>query len=132
MEITVSQEAGRVPVTVLHVQGEVSVESYEQLQTEAEACLAQGADCLLLDLGGVTFLSSSGLRAIHHIFEQVRAAYPEGSDEQMRAGMREGTFHSTHLKLTNPSRKVLSVLKMAGFDMFLEIHSDLKKAVASF
>ena len=121
-----------MPVTVLHVKGEVGVESYQQLEKEADACLAQGTICLLLDLAKVTFLSSSGLRAIHHIFDQVRATLSEGSDEQVHAGLRDGTFHSSHLKLANPSREVLAVLKMAGFDMFLEIHSDVKPAVASF
>lgn len=132
MEITVSQEAGRVPVTVLHIQGQVDVESYEQLQEQADASLAQGATYLLLDLSGVTFLSSSGLRAIHYIFDKVRAGLPEESDEQVRAGLRGGTFHSSHLKLANPSREVMAVLKLAGFDMFLEIHPNLKQAIASF
>ncbi|MEJ2207522.1 MAG: STAS domain-containing protein [Anaerolineae bacterium] len=132
MEITISQQTGSVPVTVLHVKGQVGVESYQQLEKEADACLAGGTTCLLLDLGGVTFLSSSGLRAIHHIFEQVRASQPEGSDKQMRAGMRDGTYHSSHLKLANPSQGVLAVLKTAGFDMFLEIYPNVEKAVASF
>jgi hypothetical protein len=50
----------------------------------------------------------------------------------VREGLRKGTYHSAHLKLANPSKDVMSVLKMSGFDMFLEIHSDLEKAVASF
>jgi hypothetical protein len=50
----------------------------------------------------------------------------------MSKGLRDGTFKSPHLKLANPSQQVLKVLTTAGIDMFLEIHSDLKQAIASF
>jgi hypothetical protein len=34
--------------------------------------------------------------------------------------------------LLKPSKSVAEVLRMSGYDMFLEIHQDLKKAIASF
>jgi len=54
------------------------------------------------------------------------------SPEAMHKGISAGTFKSPHLKLANPNPRVLEVLKMAGFDMFLEIHKNVKDAVASF
>jgi anti-anti-sigma regulatory factor len=36
MEITVTQEQGRVPVTVLHVQGDVNASTADQFQEEAQ------------------------------------------------------------------------------------------------
>lgn len=132
MQITISQQAGHVPVTVLHIRGEVDVNSYEQLQEQAAASLGQGSTNLVLDLTQVTFLSSSGLRAIHQIFNDMRAGQPDEGDEAVRAGVRDGTFHSSHLKLANPNRNVMAALKTAGFDMFLEIHPSVKDAIASF
>jgi anti-anti-sigma regulatory factor len=82
--------------------------------------------------GGVTFLSSSGLRAIHYIFELLRSDSEDEGDKVVREGIAAGTFHSSHLKLVNPKRNVLRALEQAGFDMFLEIHSDLPAAIASF
>jgi hypothetical protein len=43
-----------------------------------------------------------------------------------------GTYKSSHLKLFRPPPTVLKVLQTSGFDMFLDIHSDLQKAVDSF
>jgi len=66
MEIAVSHEQSRVPVTVLHVEGKIDVNSYEQF------------------------------------------------------------------KLLNPQPSVLEILKTTGFDLYLEIHHNLRDAVASF
>jgi hypothetical protein len=62
----------------------------------------------------------------------LRAETSDAENDAMRQGMRDGSYKSPNLKLLNPSPKVLQVLSMAGFDMFLEVHRDLKKAVASF
>jgi anti-anti-sigma factor len=132
MEMIVSTTEGRIPVTVFHVKGEIAATSYEQLQQQARDAFDAGMQNLILDLTGVTFVSSAGLRAIHYIFTLLRTTSPEESDEAMRRGVREGTFKSPHLKLVNPARQVLETLKTAGFDMFLEIHSDIQAAIASF
>ena len=131
MKIVVSEEKGRVPVTVLAVEGEIAADSYQELQQKAEQVFSSGTRDLILDLSKVTFVSSSGLRAIHHIFSLLRDPEKEG-DETVREGMRAGTYQAPHFKLVNPARNVRQVLQQAGFDMFLEIHSDLPGAIASF
>ena len=132
MEIAVSQEQGRVPVTVLHVQGKIDVNSYEQLQAQAQAAVEAGTRDVLLDLTEVTDISSAGLRALHHIFTLVRTDSPAESDSALSKGLRDGTWKSPHFKLLNPQPSVLEVLKITGFDMYLEIHHNPKEAVASF
>ena len=49
MEIAVSHEQGRVPVTILHAQGKIDVNSYEQLQAQARAAVEAGTRDVLLD-----------------------------------------------------------------------------------
>jgi anti-anti-sigma factor len=132
MEIAVSYEKGRVPVTVFHVKGAIDVTTHERLQQQAGAAVQAGTCDLLLDLTDVTFLSSAGLRAIHEIYNLLRSDAPEERDQAVWQGVRDGSFRSPHLKLLNPSPGVLNTLKLAGFDMFLEIHSNLKEAVDSF
>jgi anti-anti-sigma factor len=132
MKILVSEEEVRVPVTVFHIEGEIVAESYEQLQQQAEAAFEAGTRNLLLDLGDVAYVSSSGLRTIHHIFMLFSPTGAEGSSEAVRQGVLAGTYQSPHLKLLNPSPDVRQLLKAAGFDMFLEIYSDRQKALASF
>jgi hypothetical protein len=130
MQITVSQEQARVPVTVFRLKGDLNSEV--QLQTEAQEAYDAGARHILLDLKEVAYMSSAGLRAIHHIFMMLRSDTPAESDKAMKAGISAGTFTSPHLKLLSPTKHVHEVLKTAGYDMFLEIHQDYKRALASF
>jgi anti-anti-sigma factor len=132
MEIAVSHAQGRVPVTVFRIKGGIDVNSYEQLQAQAQAAVKAGARDVLLDLTEVTYISSSGLRAVHHIFTLVRTDSPAESDSALSKGLRDGTWKSPHFKLLNPQPSVLEILKTTGFDMYLEIHRDFKDAVASF
>jgi len=132
MEITTSQETGRVPVTVLHIRGDIDSSNYQLLDERAEAVIEGGAQYLLVDLTGVRYMSSAALRSLNQIFHRLRARSKDTSDEVMYQGINAGTYKSPYLKLLKPSKTVLEVLKVTGFDMFLEMHDDLKSALASF
>ena len=132
MEVTVSQEQGRVPVTVLHVKGDINAATADQFQAEAQQIQRSGAKYVLIDLTEVSFLSSAGLRVLHNLFNQLRGDSPDESDDAVRSGLKDGTFKSAHLKLLNPNKNIREALRIAGFDMFLEIYVDLREAVASF
>jgi anti-anti-sigma factor len=132
MEISVTQEQGRVPVTVLHVKGDVNASTADEFLAQAQQAYDDGARDMLIDLSRVSLLSSAGLRALHHIFNMLRGESPEESDAAVRKGLTDGTFKSLHLKLLSKNTNVNQTLRMAGFDMFLEIYDNLKKAVKSF
>jgi anti-sigma B factor antagonist len=131
MQIAISQEQGRGPITIFQVQGDLDAHSSEELQARAEEAHQAGMRNLLLDLTNVKYISSVGLQAFYHIFEMLREASPE-NDEAMKRGLLDGSYKSAHFKLLNPSRDVANILKMSGFDMFLEIHTNRQKALASF
>ena len=130
MDVTVSQAQGRVPVTIFHVAGAVTTN--QELEARAKAAYDGGTRNILIDLTEVPYMATAGLRALHTIFALLRADTPEESDATTNAGIAAGTFVSPHLKLLNPNAYVLEVLKVAGYDMFLEIHHDMTQAVASF
>jgi hypothetical protein len=130
VEITLSQEQGRVPVTVFHLKGAIT--SNEELEKQARMAFDGGMKNLLLDLTDVPYIATSGLRALHNIYTLLRTDMHEESDEAVRIGIASGTYVSPHLKLLKPSAHVLEALKVAGYDMFLEIHRDPKRAIASF
>jgi len=132
MEIMVSHQSGRVPVTIFHIKGDINTETSEQLQTQAQQAIQSGTRNLLLDLTQVSSVSSYGIRTISQIFTWLRDGSQGENAEAVSQGIRDGTFKSPHLKLIAPSRNVLRVLTTAGIDMFLEIHGDLKQAIASF
>ncbi len=132
MEIAVSQEPGRPPVTIFRIRGELNVNTYEQFQQKVQEAYDAGMRDLLLDLTEVTYISSAGIRALNTTFKLLRGDSPDESDTAMARGLRDGTFKSPHLKLLNPSSQLLEVLKISGVDMFLEIHTNVRQAVESF
>lgn len=132
MEIKVSTRTGRVPVTVLHVDGNIDSTTYEAFLFKAEELMKAGARHLLLDLEHVPLVSSAGLRAFNNIFIRLRELSPDMSDAEMRDGINAGTYKSPHLKLVNPSKATTLALETSGFSLFLEILDSVDSAVAAF
>jgi len=132
MEITTTQEQGRVPVTVFHLKGELDAVLAQQLRQQGRDAITAGAQYLLLDLAEVPYVASAGLRAFQELFTVLRGDSGEQGDKVVYEGLRDGTYKSPNLKLLSPTRHALEALSTAGFDMFLEIHRDLRDAVASF
>lgn len=87
---------------------------------------------MLLDLKQVSYVSSSGLRAIHQIFMMLEVNGSEDATRAVKAGVLKGTYKSPHLKLVNVSPDIRRLLEMTGYGLFLEIHSDRRAAIASF
>ena len=134
MEIKVSTESGRVPVTVLHVDGNIDSSTYEQFQSTAKKLIDEGTRYILVDLTHAPFVSSAGLRALHTLFNELRTRNPEAnlSDDQIKRGISAGTYKSPHLKLLNLSPETRSAFETSGFDMYIDTFTDRNAAVASF
>ena len=132
MEVTVMQEQGRIPVTVLQVAGKTDSASADEFQKKIMEVIDAGARYLVLDLSKVPYMSSAGLRVLQEVFSKLRSLSASESDKEMYRKIADGSFKSPHLKLLNPTKEVLEVLKMSGFDMLVSIERDLKTAVASF
>jgi anti-anti-sigma factor len=132
MEIRVSTEKARVPVTVLHIDGNLDSSSYEAFRSKADELIQKGARYMLIDLSNAPYVSSAGLRALNSIFVRLRALTPDVSEEDMRKGINAGWYKSPHLKLLNPSKSSLLALESSGFSLFLESFTDLKTALAAF
>jgi anti-anti-sigma factor len=134
MEIKVTKEQGRVPVTILHVDGNIDSSSYEQFQSTAKKLIDEGARYLLIDLTHAPFVSSAGLRAFHTLFNELRSRHPDANlnDEEIKSGIRAGTYKSPHLKLLNLSPETRTAFETSGFDMYIETYTDKQEAINSF
>ena len=136
MEITVSQEQGLVPVTILHLNGALDGTTYQTLIEKAKQVYQEGARDLLLDLNGLSYISSAGIIALHKtalLFRGVTLPDEEEGWEAAHAVDRDRSSGvQQHVKLLNPQPEVLHVLDVVGFTAFFEIYTDLEKAVASF
>ena len=136
MNISVREMQGRVPVTVLGVQGDLDASNYQDLIAKATEVRGAGANELLLDMTNTSFVSSSGLVALHSIALLMRGEQPPSLEEGWSAiqsihrGL--GTGVQQHLKLLGPQPYVVRTLEKAGLIEFFEVHTDLDAAVASF
>jgi anti-anti-sigma factor len=134
MEIKVSTENARVPVTVLHVDGNIDSSTYEKFEATAKKLIEEGARYILVDLSHAPFVSSAGLRALHTLFNELRSRHPDAnlSNEQVKKGISAGTYKSPHLKLLNLSPETKVAFQTTGFDMYIDTFTDKKAAIASF
>jgi len=138
MDIATYEVQGRVPVTVLQPQGDVDGRTYQELIARAQEACNTGAQTIVIDLGGVRYLSSAGLMAIQSIarlLEGQKALDLEAGWGAMHAVKNElAAKHGPdpHLKLVNPQPAVDKVLQMAGFVRVFEVYADVNAAVASF
>jgi anti-anti-sigma factor len=134
MSIEVSTANGRVPVTIMHVSGNLDSYTYTDFQKKADELIKNGASHILVDLTNSPYVSTAGFRALHSMFNQLRALHPDANltDEEVRKGISAGTYTSPHLKLLNLSPETQKAFEMTGFDMYIETFTDLQKAIASF
>ena len=134
MEIKVSTENGRVPVTVVHVDRNIDASTSDIFKTKTEELVKSGARYILVDLSHAPFVSSAGLRVLHSLFNTLRSLNPDAnlSDQDVKKGISAGTYKSPHLKLLNPSKETKSTFELSGFDMYIEVFTDFKTALASF
>jgi len=90
-----------------------------------------GAKDILVDLSGVAFMSSVGIRSLSKLYDLVHA----GESEEKKAvykGILSGTYKAPHLKLLNPNRRVFESIKLIGLDMYIDIIKDEPEAIAAF
>ena len=136
MNLTVTQMQGRVPVTVLGVQGDLDGSSYTDLIAKGRELCAAGPRDILLDLSGMLYMSSAGLVALHSVAMMARGQQPpdpESGWEAFRSISRDQSGSTQQrVKLLSPQPRVAKVLDTTGFTRFFEVHTDLAAAVASF
>jgi hypothetical protein len=77
-------------------------------------------------------MSSAGFRTFMKVFKRLRTLSEGISEEELHKGINTGTYKSPNLKLFKPNKLVVGTMKIAGFDMFLEVHEDMQTAIASF
>jgi anti-anti-sigma regulatory factor len=136
MQLTVDLVQGRVPVTILAIRGDLDASNYEQVIAKVRELYEAGTRHLLLDLGGMPFMGSSGVVAIHSVALLMRGEQPPDPQGGWQA------FHSIdharaggaqpYVKLLNPQPKVSRTLQMTSMSDFFEIFTDRQAAIDAF
>jgi len=137
MNLTTTQAQGRVPVTVVGIEGELDGSNFQQLINTARDMYKAGARHLLLDMSKMTYMSSAGLVALHSTALLMRGEEPPspehgwGAFHAITRDQATGRVHQA-VKLLSPQPRVEKTLTMTGLKEFFEVHTDLSAAVASF
>ncbi len=136
MNLTVSQQQGRAPVTVIHLDGKLDSNSFQHLIDEAKKLFSGGARHLILDMTKLTYLSSAGIVAMQStakLFREESLPDVEAGWNAVRSLDKQHTVGvQKNVKLLNVPPEVWNVLDMVGIADFFEMHTDLAQAVASF
>jgi anti-anti-sigma factor len=132
MDVTISHDQGSVPVTVFSVDGDIDSSNHEELERIVFQEIDAGTRYVLFDLSDVPFMSSAGFRTFMKVFKRLRALSEGVGEEDLHKGINSGTYKSPNLKVYKPNKLVTGTMKIAGFDMFLEVHEDMPTAIASF
>jgi anti-anti-sigma factor len=136
MKISVSQTQGRIPVSVLKLEGQLDGQNYQELISKAQELYSTGARDFLLDLGDLTYISSAGLVALHSVALMAKGEELPDTEHGWSAyrslGRTSTAGLQTHVKLLNPREEVKNVLEMVGFTNVFEIFTDRDEALKSF
>lgn len=131
MDVRVYEAGGRFPVTVLAPQGDMTAETAAVFEAAAQKAIEDGARRIVLDLGGVPFIGSFGIRSINNVLNALHAAADGYTEADLRKALRGGA-KSPRLKLAGLNPQSLKVLETSGFDMYLQVCRTVQEAVASF
>jgi anti-anti-sigma regulatory factor len=136
MNISVSQMQGKVPVTVIKLEGQLDGQTYQELITKAREVYKAGWRDFLVDMSDLTYISSAGLVALHSMALLAKGEELPNTEEgwsafrSMSRSKEAGV--QQHMKLFNPRAEVQSVLDMVGFSAVFQTFTDLDEAIKSF
>ena len=136
MNISVSQVQGKIPVTVLKLEGQLDGQTYQDLINKGREAYKAGWRDFLVDMSDLTYISSAGLVALHSTALLLRGEELPDTESGWSAyrsmGRSKEAGRQQHMKLLNPRPEVQSVLEMVGFNVVFDVFSDFDEAVKSF
>ena len=136
LQTTVERVEGRVPITVVALDGELDASNFERLIDEVRGLYDAGDRTLLLDLSGLTFMASSGLVALHGIVLVMHGDEPPDLEVAGRAfhaltNAVDGAERQTEVQLCGAQPAVTRVLERTGLDRLFVSHPDRATAIAA-
>ncbi|MBL8063308.1 MAG: STAS domain-containing protein [Anaerolineales bacterium] len=132
LDIKVTTENARVPVTIMHMSGDIDSSNFHLFQARVDELIAGGALHILFNLAKVPHLSSAGLRVIHNTFNKLRMIHKDVSDDELRKKMSTGAYKSPYVKVANLSSNIAEVFRLGGFEIYIEMFDNVDSAIASF
>jgi anti-anti-sigma factor len=136
LEITVDQASGRVPVTIVALEGELDASNFTEVIETTRRLYDAGTRHLIVDLANLRFMASSGLVALHSILRLMHGEAPPdpeagwGALHTLGLDVSDGTTQ-TEVQLCAPQPAVERVLTRTGLSRLFVIHPDRATALAT-
>ena len=122
-------------VAVLALDGELDASNYRELIATGSGLYADGARRLVLDLSKLSYMSSSGIVALHALALIFRGQQPPDPEagwaaiHAVSADTAEGTW-ADQVRLVAPMAAIDTVLERTGLKRILPVHADRDSAIA--
>ncbi len=131
LETTIEQVEGRVPITVLALDGELDASNFEGLIDTVRRLYDAGTRQLLIDLADLGFMASSGLVALHSIVRIMHGEAPPDPESGWSALHADVGQRQTEVQLCAARPAVERVLSRTGLDRLFIVHADRDAALAA-
>lgn len=134
MSMTIASEhRGEPAVALVTLAGELDASNFEDLIATVQSCYAGGAIGCVLDLGGVTFMASSGLVALYAAERVFRGEAPPDLESgwQVFHEMGGETGHVTNVRLVGTRDAVQRVLDRTGMSRLFATDPSVEAAIAA-
>ena len=100
-------------ITVFLPEGRIDTLAADEMDQALQAAVAGGSHKIVVDMSGVDYISSAGLRSLAAVLVKSRA---EGGD----------------MKLAALNKRVTRVFNIIGFDLLMSVHDTPEAAIADF
>ena len=100
-------------VTVFLPEGRIDTQATTEMDQALQTAVSGGSYKIVVDMSGVDYISSAGLRSLASVLVKSRA---EGGD----------------MKLAALNERVTRVFNIVGFDLLMSIHDTAEAAIADF
>lgn len=131
MEIDVTIEQARDPIAVVKIKGNINASNFMELLDKARELYNNPARNLILDLGEVPSISSTGQVAIHKI-ALIYSGVPQSVEADENPDFTHSALARKHVRLLAPRPEVDQALTRAGMKLFFKVFNDLESAIKSF
>jgi anti-anti-sigma regulatory factor len=130
--ITTTVDRVSPEVAVVALDGELDASNFQDVIALGNRLYADGVRRLVLDLGDLTYIASSGIVALHSLVLTFRGLAPLDTEAGWGAihAASLNTEASDEVRLVSPRPNIERILQRTGLSGVLRIHPDRPSALA--
>ena len=130
MDINVTIEQANEAIAVMKLTGDVNASNFMEIVDKARELYENPARYLVIDLGEVPSISSTGMVALHKI-ALIYSGVPQDVEEGENPDFTHSNQARKYVKLLNPKPEVDETLTKSGMKLFFKIFDDLDSILKS-